>query len=643
MTPPPTMTTPPTEEYKRNRALDYINPRYAYEQKHSGKGVTIAIIESAAGENCFLTTHEDLAENILTMTLIYEQPTALIRRFECKDDYHATQVAGVAAASRNDKGAHGVAPEAKILPLILHANYEITINRHINITTETNYGFKEAYNRGIKIMNFSLGGLNTVSMPNGLDLSAALNHANVTVDALGDFSAIEDEDVVMVWGAGNGGFNGVRRTDARIQSAHAGYYPLVNPKLKDNMLVAVGVVPDDNDSYRIANRSNGCGDAEEWCLSAPWAHFAVPSGPANNRYTADGGTSFSAPYISGALALFKSAAPAIPMTVIRAILLTTATPLGSRITTGMPDELYGWGMVNVSAGIKHIEGLETAETGNLPGVNLQAFRSGLPDGFRHLSAEMKNISVAVAVTENSFVNIPLSDLLPQSANSAPAIGGAAGEMAAAGAEEKWRPGFAAFADSSRGAYKLSWTGGAGKTQIGGELLHYAEDETFTGMGALGGASGKQSGGKIRMKRGLFGGLSAFGEYEYAEIKAKAESGGLLSDIRGAEMEGWSAGMEFADMWRKGGRLILSAKQAKGLSGGEMIIRRPLAEGEFYDAFLGESEQRIVERESSLRLRSEKPLIWTAGYAMETETGGWSAAAEYAKGNTALSAQWKIDL
>ncbi|MGI9306097.1 MAG: hypothetical protein ACR2P5_02210, partial [Gammaproteobacteria bacterium] len=217
-----------------------------------------------------------------------------------------------------------------------------------------------------------------------------------------------------------------------------------------------------------------------------------------------------------------------------------------------------------------------------------------------------------------------------------------GEMSAAGAEEKWRPGFAAFADSSQGAYKLSWTGGAGKTQIGGELLHYAEDETFTGMGALGGASGKQSGGKIRMKRGLFGGFSAFGEYEYAEIKAKAESGGLLSEIRGAELEGWSAGMEFADMWRKGGRLIFSAKQAKGLSGGEMIIRRPLAEGEFYDAFLGESEQRIVERESSLRLRSEKPLIWAAGYAMETETGGWSAAAEHAQGNTAISAQWKID-
>ncbi|MGI9307052.1 MAG: hypothetical protein ACR2P5_07095, partial [Gammaproteobacteria bacterium] len=290
-----------------------------------------------------------------------------------------------------------------------------------------------------------------------------------------------------------------------------------------------------------------------------------------------------------------------------------------------------------------IENMETAETESLPGVNLRAFRSGLPDGFRHLSADMKDISVAVEVTENSFVNIPLSDLLPQGANSAPAIGGAAGEMAAADAEEEWRPGFAAFADSSQGAYKLSWTGGAGKTQIGGELLHYAEDETFTGMGALGGATGKQSGGKVRLKRGIFGGLSAFGEYEYAEIKAKAESGGLLSEIRGAELEGWSAGMEFADMWRKGGRLILSAKQAKGLSGGEMIIRRPLAEGEFYDAFLGESEQRIVERESSLGLQSDIPLIWTAGYTIETAKGNWSAAAEHAQGNTAISAQWKIDL
>ncbi len=616
-----------TAEYQSNPFLDEINPLYAYTKGHHGAGVTIAMVENNFN-GCFAHTHEDLAGQLISVEIIppgATEPDETDSRFEGCIRYNASRGAGTAAAKRNETGGHGVAPEAKVVPLHWRA-----FNNYSNWTDDQT----PVIDNDISIVNIAYG-----TIPKG---GHFVEHA--TFDDFYSFAKtiaveIEDNDIVYVWMAGESGYNGIGQPDSEIQPNLEAHAPLINRALEDNWLVAVAVERDSEGVYRIESRSNGCGDTRSYCLAAPAGVAMQPDGPDDEYFSSTFPVNASF-YVSGAMALLKSAAPAVSVTALRAVLLATATDIGNAGT----DDLYGRGLINVSAAIRRIETMETAGTDNLPGIKLHDFQTGLPDGFRHLPAGMKNISVAVEITENAFMNIPLSDLLPQGENAAPALGGAADEMFAAREKEKRNQGFFAFADSSLGAYKLSWQSGAGKTQLGGEISHFAEDGTFAGLGALGAADAKQHGGKIRVKRGFSAGISAFGEYEYAEIKANAESGKFISDIRGAKKDGWTAGLEYANIFRHADRLQLKARQQERFSGGELVIQHPQASGNFHESFIGEETQEIVLRESQIALREKRSLTWSLGYAAKSAKSEWAIAAEYNEksNNGALSAKWRID-
>ena len=97
---------------------------------------------------------------------------------------------------------------------------------------------------------------------------------------------------------------------------------------------------------RIAGFSNGCGEARNWCLFAPGE--GLRAGP-NEELT---GTSFAAPMVSGALAVLKSRLPGMPMAVVKALLLYSADPLGSRVSNpNEPDAVYGWGRLNLGRAV----------------------------------------------------------------------------------------------------------------------------------------------------------------------------------------------------------------------------------------------------------------------------------------------------
>ncbi|MGI9307031.1 MAG: S8 family serine peptidase, partial [Gammaproteobacteria bacterium] len=441
------------------------------------------------------------------------------------------------------------------------------------------------------------------------------------------YQPAQDSDSIFVWSAGREGRNGRNKP---VSPQGSGYVPHLYSELEDNWLVVSAYqykFPadhySDGSSPMIPWWDNGCGIAKMWCVSAP-------------GYSS-GDTSLVA---AGALAVLKSAAPALPNTAIRAILLTTARDIGEE---GI-DELFGWGAIDISAGIVHIENLETAEVQDLPALRLQEFQSGLPDGFRHLGANMQHISVAVKITDDSFVNVPLASLMPQGENSAPELGDAADGMFSETATAEWRPGFAGFADAVAGKYSLGWNSESGKTQLGGEISHFAEDDTFSGLGALGAANAKQHGGKIRIKRGFSAGISAFGEYEYSEIRAEAESGKFVSGIRGAKKDGWTAGLEYANIFRHADRIQLKARQRGRFRDGNLVLQYPEAGGDFYSSFIGESGQSVVLRESEVSLREKPSLTWSLGYAAKLGESEWALAAEYdnKSRNGAISAKWRVD-
>ena len=78
-----------------------------------GQGVTVGVVDTAV-----LTSHPDLNDNIVPGYNVIDGSNNI------GDDItgHGTRVAGVIAAERNGEGMHGVAPQAKLMPVQIGEN-----------------------------------------------------------------------------------------------------------------------------------------------------------------------------------------------------------------------------------------------------------------------------------------------------------------------------------------------------------------------------------------------------------------------------------------------------------------------------------------------------------------------------------------
>ena len=95
----------------------------------------------------------------------------------------------------------------------------------------------------------------------------------------------------------------------------------------------------------LAEVSNGCGPAKNWCLAAPGEHVKIHSLHGHGFYKSTG-TSIAAAIVSGALAVLKSAFPEMSMITLKNILLESATRDGPG---PWPNEIYGHGIINLGA------------------------------------------------------------------------------------------------------------------------------------------------------------------------------------------------------------------------------------------------------------------------------------------------------
>ena len=385
-----------TPEFLANYGTRRIRADAAYSRGYFGQGVTVGIVDSGV-----LTSHADLRDNVVagydfaSDTTVITDPTG-----------HGTFVAGVVAAAMDGKGMHGVAPQAKLMPLQI-------VDQNRNFTRNENRAFRFGLERNVRIFNnsYGIGGRAVHGTYNGkaewveIPIFAPLIGPNFS--AANTFNAqFGNEDAVWVWAAGNqgwqtGGFalvcsilnspsirdcemrggisrrpiadllenfvanctdpphiNGICGSLSTIRVTVNGevlgipesgteYYnlfPLYYPQLADRWLSAVGTSSGSN--RRLWSGSNGCGDAKFWCLAAPGQ--LIYSTDTSQPYRLRNGTSFAAPHISGALAVLKSRLPSMPMSVVRALLLYTAEDLtpndGMRV-----DADFGWGLVNLEA------------------------------------------------------------------------------------------------------------------------------------------------------------------------------------------------------------------------------------------------------------------------------------------------------
>lgn len=404
-------------EFSVHYGLAAISADEAYSRGYFGQGVTIAVADDGMD-----ITHPDLAVagKIRAPRHIRKRNTEVREPDSGFGAGHGTFVAMLAAGARGNTGGpfeitldggnpipteniHGVAPQASIIPIAMEGGGNpVDAMRH-------------AIKNDAQVLNFSIGSpvpyYGKYADREGVWLTLelpffrpilSLDLGRHTIGLTRTFAEVarelEDEDIVLVWAAGNENWNSERGSvdmcgknsidedgcllgninvpqqefmenfvwlydkdnldltvsfkdmwgtdcgeDSCAEYNSPGGWkeaPLFEPELLGKWLV-VGA---SDESGRITTFSNGCGAARNWCLVAPGQDLTVR--PTERRELS--GTSFAAPLVSGALAVLKSRFPDMPMEVIQAILLVSADPVGMREDNPEePDPVYGWGRLNL--------------------------------------------------------------------------------------------------------------------------------------------------------------------------------------------------------------------------------------------------------------------------------------------------------
>ena len=223
--------------------------------------------------------------------------------------------------------------------------------------------------------------------------------------------------------------------------------PLFEPDLLGKWL-AVGSI---NSADEISDFSNGCGIAKNWCIMSQGDNLDIVE--INGERRGINGTSFSAPIVSGALAVLKSRMPEMPMEVVLAVLLTSARDLGA---PGV-DDVYGWGAVDLERAMNLQNTVTLArvvETTSAP-VLAQDLHIKLPSYLSHAESRLAELKTAAGGVGGAYVNLPLS----ARAEVSPAgVGGAAREMLRPAGVDLGDETFFAAADS--GTNRLRHAGAA---------------------------------------------------------------------------------------------------------------------------------------------------------------------------------------
>ena len=489
-----------TAEYRRNYGLRNIKADAAYCEGYFGQGITIGIIELEGG---FDTTHFDLAGNVVpgwnyitTNTMITPTP-------------HGTQVAGVIAAARNREGIHGVAPEAKIMPLEITAEYLGPSANEVDIYNDDRTNNVRIFNHSYGSFSIIEGRLNgaalTIKLP---DLKSTIEQEQRYFQRFSNIVAADaarqtdrDEDAVYVWAAGSEWWNPVtgisqrlpdllrngtfvpdansRFTSEQIRdilltllvtlpvSGVSGYnwLPAYQPELLGRFVAVVAT--DQND--KIARFSNGCGEAMSWCIAAPGMNITTTA--ADGGVTVVNGTSFSASHISGVLGVLSSRMPSMPMSIVVTLMLETATPRRADLNgDGVPDEVlvdglstvYGHGLVNISNAIAGQNSAAMPGPGTSSGARVLGTKARFSGALRGLENKLASLSAVVTTMLPSipYYTMPLSHFAEAEEKLSRARGHAAEDMLSPSGEVEMLEGASAFFSPRTGEFvKAAYDGG----------------------------------------------------------------------------------------------------------------------------------------------------------------------------------------
>jgi Subtilase family len=307
---PPPASTFDTAEYQRSNAAVQAQALVAYQAGATGQGVVAAVIDSGINQNSaeFSGRISPLSADLAGTRGIQDQGG------------HGTAVSGVLLGAKNDAGIHGVAFAATLLVARTDSPGSCTASGpDAGCSHDDNNiarGVDLAVTARARVINISLGG----SPPNS-NLRAAIGRAT-------------SAGIIIVISAGNAGVTdpvNAANPDLLAQVA-------IDPIARGLVLIAGAT-----DSNRVlADFSNKAGNGSAYYLTA--LGVRVQSNDEAGRSFYYTGTSFSAPVVSGAVALLAQAFPTLTGAQIVDLLFRTATDLGAAGT----DTIYGRGELNLA-------------------------------------------------------------------------------------------------------------------------------------------------------------------------------------------------------------------------------------------------------------------------------------------------------
>jgi len=278
--------TAPAEGDPAQYALARLHLPEAHRLAH-GAGIRLAVIDSGIDAK-----HRELAGSVV------DSYDALASSEG--PHVHGTGIAGVIVAHARLMGS---APAAELVAIraFSGATNGAQSNSYV-ILKSLDYAARQ----NARIINMSFAGPRDPLIERGIDAAAAKN-------------------IVMVAAAGNAG------------AKSPPLYPAANPSV-----IAVSATDAQDHLFRASNRGSHI------AVAAPGVELFLPA--PDEKYQMTSGTSFSAAYVSGLVALMLERNPALKPAELRAMLVKTARDLGS---PGR-DDLFGAGEADAFAAVEAV-------------------------------------------------------------------------------------------------------------------------------------------------------------------------------------------------------------------------------------------------------------------------------------------------
>jgi len=286
--------------------------------RETGRGVLIAFVDGAVQLN-----HPDLVSNVFTLNGLLptpdpSPPTAVPGAPENAnpgqwDDAHGTAVVGIAVASANNSlGGRGVAPESKFLAFDGVATGLVAS------------ALRSSINWGADIVNNSWGALDSQGGKGSYhSADPAWREAMAVALAQGR----QGRGMVVVFAAGNGGLDEDSNRDGYVNHPGVLAVGAVDHRGRPSSYAEPGAnVLISAPSMSLLRRTDAGADIWTTDIAGPRG-LAAGTTPENADYAAfAGGSSASAPMVSGVVALMLEANPSLTWRDVRWLLARSARP-----------------------------------------------------------------------------------------------------------------------------------------------------------------------------------------------------------------------------------------------------------------------------------------------------------------------------